>query len=323
MLFLDSFVHSSLAHAHSPRIWTQFRFAVTRVRRYKRQERVVCVMFWSRPCCRCRSKLLLFAEASAFRLGSFLKKCQILNERIHCLVVDNTRSQLTHMENAFVVFHSSFHSCECDSQYQLQTSFNFFASHCKCRLHTYAYYSRLASERENRSLCIHMWVFYFLVKCRGDECDVIRKFIRCSSSISLSLHRTKSRKLGCINISISFGHTRSTCIWTKRCCASVARLHNTYTHTLAHRHMPFGSRNSARATHVPVPLSSFAIRVMLAVAWLVEKALRAYFFPRHCESIAMPMVNALDTERREEKKRKLPEKRQQQRKKMGMQKIYD
>lgn len=113
------------SHTHTARIWTQFRFAVTRVRRYKRQERVVCVMFWSRPCCRCRSKLLLFAEASAFRLGSFLKKCQILNERIHCLVVDNTRSQLTHMENAFVVFHSSFHSCECDSQYQLQTSFNF------------------------------------------------------------------------------------------------------------------------------------------------------------------------------------------------------
>lgn len=83
--------------------------------------------------------------------------------------------------------------------------------------------------------------------------------------------------------------------------------------------MPFGSQNSAGATHVPVPLSSFAIRVMLAVAWLVEKASRAYFFPRHYEneSIAMPMVNALDTE----KKRKLPEKRQQQ--KMGMQKIYD
>lgn len=185
----------------------------------------------------------------------------------------------THMENASVGCFRSVARVDAMKNMRFRT---FFIA-CTRRLHTNAYYSRLT--RENRSLCIRIRFFLLSIRnavamnvmwyanssvraaaafhCRFDVPNLATRMHKYIHFVTVIRGRRVRPVLGC-------------------CCASIA-----YHTTLA---TPFGSRNSARATHALMPLSSFAIRVMPAVVWLRRRHCAYFFFAALFRHITMESV---------------------------------
>lgn len=196
--------------------------------------------------------------------------------------------------------------------------YDFFSIHLdSIQMHIIVEYPREKATAAAAAAYASVYTFFFSFRVWNAVAMNVMWYAN-SSVVAAAFHcrfvRTESRNQdGCINISISYSHTWSSYMDTV-VLLPLLRFHRTLTHTdtNTYSHAVLGSQNSARAAHVPIPLPSFAIRVMLTVAWLWGRHRARPLFCCCCynyESIAMPYANGeCINKKKEEEKRQLPAK---------------